>query len=98
MAGHLNVARDEFVKKYVRRDGTRLSLRERPNGDCILWKDKCLVYGSRPKQCRTFPFWAHAIRSKAAFVEVSRGCPGLRCGRLYTCEDILAIAAGLRDT
>ena len=98
MAEHLKVTAQEFRETYVRRQGLGLSLKERDNGDCILWKEKCLVYECRPVQCRGFPFWTYALKSRAAFAEVGRGCPGVGKGRLYTCEDILAIASGLRDT
>ncbi|GAG33490.1 unnamed protein product, partial [marine sediment metagenome] len=62
------------------------------------WQEACLVYECRPAQCRSFPFWPDALKSKAAFRAISRGCPGVGKGRLYTVEDILAIASGLRDT
>jgi len=98
MAGHLNMPRETFARKYVRREGTRLSLKERANGDCVLWDKRCTVYECRPVQCRTFPFWKHALKSRAAFRQTSQSCPGIGKGRLYTCEEILAIAAGQRDT
>ncbi|KPL00407.1 MAG: hypothetical protein AMK75_05315 [Planctomycetes bacterium SM23_65] len=98
MAEHLGIPATEFVERYVRRQGTRLSLKEHENGDCVFWKEDCVVYACRPAQCRSFPFWAHALKSKGAFKAVSRGCPGVGKGRLYTVEDILAIASGLRDT
>ena len=33
-----------------------LCLKEKPNFDCILWKDGCEAYEGRPVQCRTYPF------------------------------------------
>ena len=90
--------RDDFVERYVRREGMRLSLKERPNGDCVLWDETCRVYPCRPSQCRTFPFWGDGLKSEAAFRRVSRGCPGVGKGRCYSCEEILRIAAGLEDT
>ena len=98
MAEHVGMSPVDFAKKYVRRDGTKLTLKERKNGDCVLWHNTCVVYERRPAQCRTFPFWTHALKSKAAFTDVTRTCPGVGAGPRYTVEDILAIAAGLRDT
>ena len=98
MAEHLGIARDEFVGRYVRREDMRLSLRERDNGDCVLWQGTCTVYPCRPAQCRTFPFWEEGLGSAEAFELVSRGCPGVGRGRRYTCEEILRIAAGREDT
>ena len=98
MAEHLGMPRDTFVGRYVRHEGLRLSLRERPNGDCVLWDEGCRVYGSRPRQCRTFPFWEDALSSEQAFVRIARGCPGVGKGRRYNAEEILRIANGLEDT
>jgi len=98
MAVTVGMSRDDFVEKYVRREGFRLSLRERANGDCVLWHDRCDVYNCRPVQCRTFPFWEDALGSERAFRLVARDCPGVGKGKRYTAEEILRIASGLQDT
>ena len=98
MAERLGLSRDEFLRRHVRRDDLRLSLRERPNGDCVLWQDGCTVYDVRPVQCRTFPFWKGAVLSAERFAVTHRDCPGVGQGRLYSCEEILAISQGLKDT
>jgi len=98
MAGHLGMSRQEFAGRYVRRVDMHLSLKERSNGDCVLWDGTCRVYPCRPSQCRTFPFWDDGLKSEAMFQLVSRGCPGVGKGRCYTCEEIGRIAAGLEDT
>ncbi len=98
MAKHRNMPRAEFVRQYVRREGLRLSLKERPGGDCILWHGTCTVYDVRPRQCRTFPFWKEALQAKRVFDAMRRDCPGVGHGKLYTCEEILAIAQGQRET
>lgn len=53
--------KDEFIKVYCRwvpkDDGFEyLSLKEKPNYDCILWDDGCKAYTARPRQCSDFPF------------------------------------------
>lgn len=98
MARHLDLSRDEFAGRCVRRVELGLSLRERPGGDCVLWQEKCTVYACRPSQCRTFPFWKQGLLSEAAFAVTHRACPGVGKGKLYTCEEILAIASDRRDT
>jgi Fe-S-cluster containining protein len=98
MAGHLGMSVEEFRRRYVRREGMQLSLRERANGDCVLWCDGCTVYDRRPGQCRTFPFWTDGLRSEHTFRLVVRDCPGVGAGRHYTLEEIEEIAAGRRDT
>src|SRR6516165_2359859 len=59
IAGHRGDDVDEFRTMHVRQVGSRQSLREKANGDCIFY-DKyqgCTIYPVRPKQCRTWPFW-----------------------------------------
>ena len=58
----------------------KLSLAERPNFDCVLWRDGCTVYGHRPLQCRTFPFWERNLRPG---VWEHLDCPGAGKGKLH---------------
>ena len=73
----------------------QLSLKERSNYDCIFWKDGCTVYGSRPLQCRTFPFWTSVLVSRESWQAVSEGCPGMGSGALHDAAEIEA-ASDLR--
>jgi Fe-S-cluster containining protein len=72
---------------------TVLSLKEKPNNDCILWDDGCTVYPARPFQCVTFPFWNSIIASEQYWEIASSGCPGMNCGELHTREEIDKISA-----
>ena len=94
MAGSLGMSVDDFAAKCLRRAGKRLSLLEKPNGDCILWEsgEGCTVYPARPEQCRTFPFWPENIRSRAAWQRVAERCPGIGRGRLYDKDEIDQLA------
>jgi uncharacterized protein len=86
---------EEFMRKYVRKVGSRLSLIEKPGGDCIFW-DKaagCTVYPARPVQCQTWPFWSENIESPAAWSHVKRVCPGSGKGQWFSLEEIEAAAA-----
>ncbi|MDR1428749.1 MAG: YkgJ family cysteine cluster protein [Spirochaetaceae bacterium] len=65
-----------------------LSLREKSNFDCIFWKDGCTVYGARPLQCRTFPFWESIVHSLESWNACMRDCPGMGKGRAYSCAEI----------
>jgi hypothetical protein len=98
MAARLKISREKFIRWNVRREGLRLSLKERKGGDCILWHGQCTVYEARPRQCRAFPFWKEALHAKRVFDALHRDCPGVGRGKFYTCEDILAIAQGQRET
>ena len=86
----------EFEKRYVRRVGVRKSLVEFGNGDCVFFNNqsrKCSVYGARPRQCRTWPFWNSNLKSPATWKETCRVCPGSGQGQLITAEQIIAQAA-----
>jgi hypothetical protein len=91
MAERLGLLPDEFMRSYVRRVHRRLSLRELPGGDCVLWggHDRgCLVYDARPVQCRTFPFWPSCLRTREDWERVAQRCRGVGRGRLYTAAEI----------
>jgi Fe-S-cluster containining protein len=82
---------DQFERKYVRRVGVRKSLREFPNGDCVLFDGqsrKCTVYSARPRQCRTWPFWASNLATPEAWRHTCQICPGSGKGQLYQLDHI----------
>jgi Fe-S-cluster containining protein len=79
----------EFIEAWCRwvsfgQGEEYLSLKEKANYDCIFWKEGCLVYPSRPLQCRTFPFWDSIVCSPAAWEEAGHSCPGMGQGELYS--------------
>ena len=91
MADVMNLSVDKFESQFVRRVGAQKSLREYPDGDCILLDPQqrtCLVYQARPIQCRTWPFWDSTIETKKAWRETCEECPGAGKGKLYTFEEI----------
>lgn len=95
LAAHRGMDTADFVRQYVRQVGDRLSLIERPNGDCVFWDREagCTVYEARPEQCRTWPFWPMNIADRESWRRVGRRCPGVDQGRLYTIEQIEDAAA-----
>ena len=94
LAAHLAIPVADFGRRYLRRVGSRYSLREEPNGDCVFYKRGCTVYPARPTQCRTFPFWPEHLRSRSAWDEAAGACPGMNSGRLYSAEEISRIRRG----
>lgn len=91
MADAMGLSIDDFESQFVRVVGTEKSLREYPDGDCILLdpeKRTCLVYQARPIQCRTWPFWDSTIKTKKAWQETCQECPGAGHGRLYSLDEI----------
>jgi Fe-S-cluster containining protein len=80
-----------FEAQYVRQVGARKSLKERPNGDCVLFDNqtrRCTAYAARPRQCRTWPFWDSNLRTPADWQHTCQVCPGSGHGRLYTLDEI----------
>ncbi|TWT59198.1 YkgJ family cysteine cluster protein [Allorhodopirellula solitaria] len=91
MAEELRLSVEEFHQKFLRRVGSQFSLREYPDGDCIFLDPKsrhCLVYRSRPIQCRTWPFWDSTLESPADWRDTCDACPGAGKGQLYTFDEI----------
>ena len=87
---------ETFGRRFLRRVGDRISLVERPNGDCIFWDRAtrgCSVYAARPVQCRTWPFWPSNLASPEDWEHVVRVCPGSGQGQLFTVAEIEASAA-----
>lgn len=98
IAGHLGLAVEAFLKRYVRLVGRLLCLVDKPNGDCVfLTEDKrCSIHAVKPRQCLTFPFWPRLVETEASFREVAETCPGAGKGPLYSAAEI--DAALDRDT
>ena len=85
---------EEFGRAFLRRVGDHVSLIERPNGDCVFWDASagCTVYEARPDQCRTWPFWDQNIETRADWDATRAVCPGAGRGRLFSVEEIEALA------
>lgn len=79
MADFLSLSLKDFMCRYIRRVGQRYSLVEsRVTYDCVFLKDKkCQVYGARPTQCRTYPWWPHNLQSEESWQETARNCEGI---------------------
>lgn len=99
MAERLGTTSAEFEATHVKRVGVRRSLKERPDGDCVLLDEKtrkCTAYEDRPRQCRTWPFWDSNLRSPAAWAEAAEACPGCDRGDLVPLAAIVEQAAKIR--
>jgi Fe-S-cluster containining protein len=84
---------DEFLRRYCRSVdlglARRVSLREKPNLDCILWENSgCSRYEARPLQCRSFPFWSACVTSRQEWENHAKSCPGMGHGSIHPREEI----------
>jgi uncharacterized protein len=99
LAATVGVSVEEFEAKFVRQLGKRKSLIEYENGDCVFFDDKtrkCKVYGARPRQCKTWPFWDSNIETPADWQRTCQVCPGSGQGRVYSVDEVLAQSAIVR--
>jgi Fe-S-cluster containining protein len=89
---------EEFTRRFVRLVGDRLSLIEKPGGDCIFWDKQagCTVYPARPAQCRAWPFWPENIETPEDWEGVRAVCPGSGHGRVYSLDEIRSSMAMVR--
>jgi uncharacterized protein len=98
MAAELEMEEAAFFRNFARRIGGRWSLSERqtPHGlDCVFLdretipgKAICRVYGSRPAQCRTWPFWPENLTTRKAWDEAGQNCPGMGQGQVIPVEEV----------
>ncbi len=90
----LAISDEEFIRRYARRVGKRISLIEKPNRDCIFLQNgpdgvrTCLIYAARPTQCQTWPFWSSNLMGPEAWAAAGKRCPGINCGAIRSAEHI----------
>jgi Fe-S-cluster containining protein len=78
MAEYLQISLEHFYQLYTRKLHGLTSLKEKENFDCVFLIDnRCSLYESRPKQCKTYPFWPELLESKEAWEEEKQRCEGL---------------------
>ncbi|HJZ91771.1 MAG TPA: YkgJ family cysteine cluster protein [Gemmataceae bacterium] len=81
---------EEVFGLHTRREGSRRSLKEKANGDCVFYDREagCTIYPVRPRQCRTWPFWECNTRTPEAWAQAAADCPGCNKGELIPAEEI----------
>jgi hypothetical protein len=94
IAARLGLGTAEFIGRYTRRALGGVSLREEDGGRCVLFVpgSGCLAYADRPRQCRTWPFWAGNIATRSAWEREAAGCPGIGEGEVVEAEEIERLA------
>jgi Fe-S-cluster containining protein len=100
-AKHLGMDTQRFLttyaKSYSKRPGWRLLRRKHRSADCIFLKaDKtCSIYGARPLQCSTYPWWPELMGQRAWAAEAQVVCEGIGHADAPPL-DVAAAAAALR--
>jgi hypothetical protein len=101
MAKKLKISVDDFYARYTRKIGVRWSLTENVISgkyDCVFLdretpKPSCKLYGTRPLQCRTWPFWRENLRSEKAWQRAKdeTRCAGMDSGNVVPASEIRII-------
>lgn len=91
IARHRGMPLREFIPFYTRMARGKRTLRERANGDCVFWDANkgCTVYSVRPRQCRTWPFWASNVETPEDWQRTTDICPGSGQGTFVPVEEIV---------
>jgi Fe-S-cluster containining protein len=96
IAKHLGRSDQWLGKEHLRRVGWRLSLTERPDGDCVFLERRngrtfCRIHQVKPNQCRQWPFWTSNLKSPEAWNAAAQACPGMNRGRRHDFVEIESI-------
>ena len=59
-------------------------------------KAVCSIHTTRPKQCRTFPWWPEVIKTKAAWERTGKTCEGINRGNVVPVEEIRISAVTMK--
>jgi hypothetical protein len=91
IAAALGEPRHEFLAMRTRKAKGRITLREKADGDCVLYDPHtgCTVYRHRPMQCRTWPFWESNLETREKWERTEAICPGSGEGELIPVEEIV---------
>ena len=95
IAEFLEMTPGELRRLYTKRIGLRTTFIEHDiTKDCIFLRKiegakKCAIYGVRPSQCRSWPFWPSNLTGPGEWNKAAkRTCPGINRGRLHPYEEI----------
>jgi hypothetical protein len=89
MAEAIGMDVESFAYEYVRRVGSRYSLKEKPDGFCVMHGEQgCRVYAARPVQCVAYPFWSSVLMSPETWEDEARNCPGMNRGHRHGFDSI----------
>ena len=89
IASYISLDLSCFIDEFLYPFRTGYSIKEHADGRCLFYQEGCKVYPVRPKQCRTFPFWFENLRSRKKWRRVTRECPGIDKGSIYSKKQIL---------
>ena len=98
LARHLGLKEAIFRRRYTFATGQRgVSLKDkgpRENYHCVFYDSRsgCSVYAHRPRQCRTWPFWASVVATPDTWDSSARECPGMNADTVHSAQIIASTA------
>jgi Fe-S-cluster containining protein len=97
IADFLGLSREDFFWRFATLSGEEIILKDGSRGECTFYEwdsGLCLVYPSRPAQCRTYPFWRSVMATEESWEREGGFCPGIGRGGFHSVEWIERILAG----
>jgi len=96
LAAHFDMPVAQFRKRWTRKDDGHTILKMDGPACPFLDGTRCGVYGARPTQCGTFPFWPENLKSAKTWDELADFCPGVGQGELIPLHVIRDQLRGLK--
>ncbi|MEX2206196.1 MAG: YkgJ family cysteine cluster protein [Myxococcota bacterium] len=93
LADELGLGLAEFRRRYTFGDEYGWTQLQFHGEACVFLEpgtNRCTVYGARPTQCRTFPFWRDLVVDGRWSEDARKLCEGVGRGRLIPIEEIEA--------
>jgi hypothetical protein len=93
LADELKLSVREFKRRYTFKDEYGYTQLRFESDSCIFLEpvtNRCTVYGARPTQCRTFPFWRDLIQAGKWTDEARALCEGIGRGPSHPLGDVEA--------
>ena len=93
LAEELELSAREFKRRYTFKDEYGYTQLRFEDASCVFLErdtNRCTVYGARPTQCRTFPFWRDLVAGGKWTDEARALCEGVGRGPAHRATDVEA--------
>jgi hypothetical protein len=101
IAEHISVDPETFVSDYCTPSGSRMLLKQGPDGYCIFWDTLCTIHPVKPRMCRQWPYLKSVLVDETNWRSMASMCPGIRTEapmeRVRACIEAFIAAAADRD-
>jgi len=96
LAAHFDMPVAAFRERWTKKDDGHTILKMDGPACPFLDGTRCTVYGARPTQCGTFPFWPENLKSVKTWNELGEFCPGVGKGNVIPLHTIREQLRGLK--